>query len=341
MHDIVTCDLTWAGSSAERAAALLAVGRRFKSFSAHHFVMINRSEINKYLGFTSITPRFRRDLQTMLTRGKKFGLVKSINQKSFEISKGSQGTLENIAQFLCWMNENETENLRTQEETEILIDGLILSGKSQVLTVMAFLCPSYKKGLEACGFNSSIGETTKRGIKNTYKVYSKLKELGFGVEMLVIFSDLVLENYDELKKNGDLDDINQNVLSAREFTNSISGSISFKRLSDYSFAKERIPLKGIEGEPNRVPKSVYNLVLRRNMNFYINQFGWCEQKVLDRTKILACTYPVIGDFFRRDLGNILFVYTANSLERSRMYQGLEAKTNPIPIFFPKKGRILD
>lgn len=334
--------VTGAGSSAERVFALLAKGRRLKSFPAHQIKMIKRDQINQFLGLPTEDKRFKRDLQILITRGKKFGLIQIPSQKEITIPETSVEYLKKIARFLQWIAQNETENLRTSEETERLIDSLLenLINKKDFV-VLAFLCPSYKKGQGALGFNREIGETTKRGLTNAFKTYQKLREIGFSVKMNVIFSDLVLENYDEIVANNLMPEMVSNINSAKKFTIQLDPSIKFSTLSNYKKAAKKIPPKGIVGEPDQIDKNTFELILKRNTNFYSNQFGWKDEKIISRTKILACTYPVIGDFFREEFPYFLFVYTANSFERSKMYQGLKSKTDPIPIFFPKKGEYVN
>ena len=299
--------------------------------------MTTRKQIPDILGLKNTSSRLERDINLLVTRAKQTGTVEIPSQNNIIISKNNLKILTKIALFLEWMNSNETENIRSSEETSKLIDGLLNSLLyNKKFEVIALLCPSYKKGIGAVGFNKTIGESTKRGIDNTVLVKNKLSELGFNVNTTIIFSDLVLENYNEILKHNLWEELNENINSANIYIKHKDPEIIFLKLSDYPEAQKNIPLKGVENDSKLVDKQTYALVLKRNKNFYTNQFGWDYDKVENRTKILACTYPILGEFFRNNFKNLLFVYTANSFERARMYQGNKEKTDPIPIFFPKK-----
>lgn len=297
----------------------------------------SRKEIIEKLGASGGGKRLERDLQILLTRAKQAGLLKIPNQQKLEVKDADFVKIIKVVEFIKWINEYETPNLRSFEETKKLIDSLFESlNENTTINVVALLCPSYIKGRSAVGFNNTIGESTKRGINNVNAVSKKLSHLGFKIKTRIIFGDLVLENYDEMAKKNLLIDIKKNIESAKKFSQSLNPSFEFKRLSDYHDASAELPPRGIEGIPTRVERAVYELTLQRNGVFYKEQFGWTPEKVLKRTNILACSYPVLGDFFRKNFEKILFVYTANSFERGRMYQGEFAKSNPIPIFFPLK-----
>jgi len=299
--------------------------------------MINRNAISGYFNVNPDDDRLIRDLQIMITRAKKYNLVSSTSQKDLHINDKAVGKLLPIVNFLKWISDNETKNLRTSFETMRLIDFLIEAIDSRKeLVVLALLCPSYKKGIGEFGFNKEIGESTRIGVDNTGRVYGTLRDMGFNVRMVIIFADLVIENYKEITSHNALGDLQSNISSARSYLAEKSDLAEFHKLSSFNYIASRLPLCGIDDNWNSIDFSTYQLVLKRNMNFYINQFGWTTDKVVARTKTLASSYPIIGDFFRNEFGNILFVYTANSYERAAMYQGLDAKTNPIPIFFPKK-----
>ncbi|MFH1643747.1 MAG: hypothetical protein ABIA74_01070 [bacterium] len=281
--------------------------------------------------------RLHRDIQLLITRAKQVGLVNEFGNQKILLNDKSFDILSRISKFLIWINENETPNLRTFYETKKLIDDLlfcILNGETYM--VFAFLCPSYKKGIGAIGFNREIGETTKRGIKITNTVYKLLKSLGVAVKCQIIFSDLVIENYDKIFELGLLSGMKSNIESTRLFTQATDPEIFFNKLSEFSEITEIMPLKGIDNIPNRISNSTYQLVLKRNINFYKAQFGWEDKQIIERTNILACSYPVLGDFFRAKFSRFLFVYTANSLERAKMYQGEQYQLNSIAIFYPRK-----
>ena len=300
--------------------------------------MAVRNQIPNILGLKNISSRLKRDVNLLVTRAKQTGIIEIPSQNNINISKNNLNTLTKIALFLEWINLNETENIRSSEETSKLIDSLLITLlKNKKFEIVALLCPSYKKGVGTFGFNTTIGESTKKGIHNTALVKHKLTELGFNVNTTIIFGDLVLENYEEISKNNLWKELEENIKSAEKYTKITDPEITFLKLSEYADATKKIPIEGINGEPNLIDKQTYDLVLKRNKNFYINQFGWNNAKVVQRTKILACTYPVLGEFFRDNFKNFLFVYTANSLERARMYQGNKEKSDPIPIFFPKKN----
>ncbi len=296
-----------------------------------------REEFLKILRKECKEKRLIKDLQILLIEAKKFKLLTSKSQKEISIPDESLYLLEKIASFLIYLNENETKQLRTAFETQKLINNLLFCQLNRKLfTVLGLLCPSYKKGINCIGFNKEIGETTKRGIKNIKTTLEKLQELNFLSEGVVVFSDLVVENYNEMINNNQFLEIKHNIASVKDFVFKNAPNLKLKLLSDFENFKEIMPVQGIDGEPDLVSKDLFNIVLKRNKTFYGQQFGWPEEKIIKRTKILACSYPVIGDFFRKEFSPFLFVYTANSLERARMYQGTKEKTNPIPIFFPTK-----
>lgn len=280
-------------------------------------------------------PSLRDDMHQLLTVSKRFGYIRSPNLQQVSLNNQSFERLQGFAALLTWINEHETANWRTRDQLQALVEDAFeaVSG-GKPLTILAFLCPSYRKGIGEIGFNTSIGETTKRGIATTFALFQQYQAAGIPSTCTILFSDLVLENIDKMDEPRHFDDLTANIQSARTYAAQTSRHISFQTLSEFPISRV-IGRAGIRGVPTDVDQQVYQLVLNRNMTFYRARFGWSEGDIRERTNTLACTYPVIGNFFRATFNPFVLVYTANSFERSSMYQG-KHPAREFPIFYPRK-----
>jgi len=130
---------------------------------------------------------------------KRNGVGKILDKQRIDYTKKDIDLLKIIVNFIFWIKENECPNFRTREETERLIFEIYLSKiLNKKIIFFALFCPSYKKGVDLCGFNREIGETTKRGIENLDRLSLKADSLGIKNRCLAVYSDLVLENCDKM-----------------------------------------------------------------------------------------------------------------------------------------------
>lgn len=224
---------------------------------------------------------------------------------------------------------------RPKSITRKIIEILSCNSKENPLVFYALFCPSYKKGKGAFGFRTDdVGNTTLAGIKNLCLIYYQTQKLGFYcLRPLAIFFDLAIEQAEKVIKNGGLDDLEKNV---ENFRKHLPPEIEFIKLSKLSKSLfKKIGYGGIILNPLPVPQKTFSRIVERGKKFY-KIFGWTNNEVLRRSKIIASSEALVGKFLKKKFKNGIMIYTPTMLERGAVYSGFEFNTNPLPIIFPKK-----
>ncbi len=264
---------------------------------------------------------------------KRNGIGSPQEKQSISYADAEVDVLRKIVHFLFWIHENECRNFRTNEETVVLIDYLVkaLTQKSEIL-FFALFCPSYKKSKSEVGFNTAIGDTTKRGIENLSRISKKVKSLGIQCSVQAIFSDLALENFQELREK-DFKHLEENFKAFVQHGKSTDSSMQFLKLSEIGACKTRIGVEGIaQGKILLSEMEIYRIALR-SFSFYRDILGWKEEEVVKRTRDLARSCSAMVSEIKQSNPYTVMVMTENIYERGLLYHPSIA---PIPIFYPKK-----
>ena len=273
-------------------------------------------------------------------------MINNLNQKlnkflnNEKLSKEKFDDLKNIAEISNF-NENILEWFRFLQNTEIIgwrpkqvsksICNILMNNDN--IEIYALFCPSYLKGNDVYGFRTDdVGETTKYGLKILKHISNKTKELGFNVDKVsAIFFDLALEQPEK-----SIDKINDLKINIENFKKYIPNGINFSLLSEkFPELVDIIGYEGIELNPLPVSNTTLNRIIERGGKFY-ERFGWDEEKIIHRSKVIASSENIVGTFIRYNMPNSIMVYTPTMLERAQVYSGHKFETDPLAIIFPKR-----
>ncbi len=237
---------------------------------------------------------------------------------------------ENILKWFIFLQNIEIVGWRPKQVSKSICNILM---NNDNIEIYALFCPSYLKGDGAYGFRTDdVGETTKYGLKMLNYISNKTKELGFNiVKTSAIFFDLALEQAD--KSINKIDDLKINIENFKKY---IPKNIEFSLLSEkFPELLDIIGYKGIEINPLPVSNVILNRIVERGEKFY-ERFGWDEEKIINRSKIIASSENIVGTFIRYNMPNSIMVYTPTMLERAQVYSGYKFETDPLAIIFPKR-----
>ncbi|MEK7526046.1 MAG: hypothetical protein AAB546_01045 [Patescibacteria group bacterium] len=251
------------------------------------------------------------------------------------VSEYEYQIIEKVLMWFKFLQTAEIEGWRNKAVTQKIAKILADNSKDNPLLFYSLFCPSYKKGENISGFRTDdVGLTTKSGVANLLFVYKKTKQLGFYcTSPLAIFFDLALEQPEKIMNTADLADLEINILNLQ---NLLPKQICFKRLSLLDKKLFRtIGFSGLALNPLPIPQKTFEKIVNRGFEFY-KHFGWSKQKVIDRSKIIASSEAMVGDYLKQNFKNAICLYTATMLERAEVYSGMEYQTDPLPIVFPKR-----
>lgn len=174
---------------------------------------------------------------------------------------------------------------------------------------VSFFCPSYRKG--STGFNTEIGNTTKRGLEY-------LSKLNKYVPTHAVFCDNVLEQMNQLTWH-DFDDLYR----CQDSFFSYAQDLGIDYISSLSTEID-MPVAGVRGE---IPEKYFKGLMEREEKFYGQVFQWSYHQILDRLEVLAGSYAIMGQWVKDQNGFIVMI--ENQYERGKLYN--------CPIVYPKKG----
>lgn len=83
-----------------------------------------------------------------------------------------------------------------------------------------------------------------------------------------------------------------------------------------------------------VDEVILSRIIERGGKFY-ELFGWSNEKIVNRSKVIASSESTVGNIIRHRMPNSIMVYTPTMLERAQVYSG-KKQNDPLPIVFPKK-----
>lgn len=236
---------------------------------------------------------------------------------------------EKILKWFRYLQTYEVVGWRNKFVTKKLCEILKVN---QPIQFYSLFCPSYIKGSNAAGFRTDdVGNTTKNGIKKLNEITNCTRKMGFECnEPEAIFFDIALE---QPEKTIDLiDDLNINISNFKKY---VPDNMKFSLLSEkYPELKDIIGYKGIKVDPLPVDETILKRIIERGAKFY-ELFGWDENKIYERSKVIASSEAIVGMFLRNNMKNSIMVYTPTMLERAQVYSG-KHQDDPLAIIVPKK-----
>jgi len=258
---------------------------------------------------------------------------------NMKISKEEFDDFKNIAEYtnfnlkiMEWFNKVhkiEIIGWRNKKVTQKICDILL---NNTEIEFYSLFCPSYKKGIGEVGFRiDDVGDTTKNGIEKLKKLNDITNECGFKTKKpKAIFFDVALEQANKTKYM--IEDLKLNIENFKKY---ITPDIEYAKLSD--IFPEIVDIIGYEGviiDPLPVNDEIFYRVLERGRKFY-ELFGWTEEQIIHRTKIIVSSESIIGSMIRHRNPNSIMLYTPTMLERAQIYSG-KKQEDPLAIIIPKK-----
>lgn len=223
-------------------------------------------------------------------------------------------------EIVGWRNK-----LVTKKICEMLTNG-------EPIQFYSLFCPSYIKGKDVAGFRTDdVGNTTKNGINRLAEITDFTRKMGFNCKSPeAIFFDIALEQPEKTIKL--IDDLKQNIINFKKY---VPDNMKFSLLSDkYPELKDIIGYTGVIIDPLPVDQIILDRIVERGAKFY-ELFGWDEEKINQRSKVIASSEAVVGMFLRSNMLNSIMVYTPTMLERAQVYSG-KHQDDPLAIIIPKK-----
>ena len=274
----------------------------------------------------------------LVTVSKSVGIGEAISFQKTEYSQQDLDLLSKLTNWWLYLCENGNEEFRDKNTNKNLLYKAAKALKqNEELTIYAVYCPSYKVDTNAYGYTGVVGNHTKKMINAFVDFIYLTNKVGIKVKGIAFFSDLLLENLDKLINTDYLKDLGANYSEFEKLFNDLDKDnlIEVKKLSSISELKTSIGVKGITDGGLGIPPEVYEIVYTRNLVFYKEKLGWGDQRVKERTEILARCYSFMGKIFKNYFLNGIMFWTESAYERARMYNGMDQE-NPIPIIFPLK-----
>ena len=234
-----------------------------------------------------------------------------------------------VLQWFRYLQTIEITGWRNKKVSE-KICKLLLSGEP--IKFYSLFCPSYIKGEGEAGFRTDdVGNTTKSGLKSLLAIYQQTLKMGFRCERpKAIFFDIALEQPEKTILM--LADLKANIENFKKY---VPEGIDFYLLSElFPELKEIVGYQGVIIEPLPVDEKIMRRIVERGKKFY-QLFGWSDERILERSKVIASSEATVGAFLRQWNKNSIMVYTPNILERAQVYSGRQ-QDDPLMIVFPNK-----
>ena len=236
---------------------------------------------------------------------------------------------EKILDWFRYLQSFEIVGWRNKLVTKKICEIL---ANNEPIQFYSLFCPSYIKGKNVAGFRTDdVGNTTKAGLNKLAEITDITIKLGFNcIFPEAIFFDIALEQPE--KTINMIGDLKQNIINFKKY---VPDNMKFSLLSDkYPELKDIIGYTGVIIEPLPVDEIILNRIIERGTKFY-ELFGWNEDKINQRSKVIASSEAVVGMFLRTSMHNSIMVYTPTMLERAQVYSG-KHQNEPLAIIIPKK-----
>ena len=272
-------------------------------------------------------------------------MVSNMNKKLNEflnnekISKENFDDLKNVAYYtnfdekiLSWFKYLQTFEIIGWRNKKVTQKVCEILQKNEPIHFYSLFCPSYIKGNDKAGFrNDDVGTTTKNGLKKLMEIKKATELLGFPCkEPSAIFFDIALEQPEKTVYM--LSDLEKNI---ENFCKYIPDGMEFELLSNkFPELMDIIGYEGVIINPLPIDEIILKRIIERGEKFY-KLFGWNEEKIIERSKVIASSEATVGTFIRNRMPNSIMIYTPTMLERLQVYSG-KHQNNPLPILVPKK-----
>jgi hypothetical protein len=261
-------------------------------------------------------------------------LGKTIKQE-FDLSEKYLDEVIVLWEILIIFEEISSENWLNLTNVQKFVENLLKS-KDKTIQPFALFCPSYLKEGKP-GLSPHIGKTTITGVNNFIYFCKKLQAATnslYSIKPLIHFGVLALELYDSLEIEYWIKNIeaNRKQIEEKFLENNFDCTVTstseipylFKKIG-YSGNKDDLLLKRFVKET----KTIFD----RNYTFYVDNMKLSEEYSIERTSNSITTYNILGHYYRENLINPVFFYTANSYEKAIAYN-LEGQS--LLIIYPKK-----
>lgn len=283
-------------------------------------------------------PENIKDLSELITLARICKIGTPISFQKTEYDERDLELMKKLIDWWCWMDRNGNSEFRNKNTNKSIHKNIInIIQNNSELVLYAVFCPSYKTGIGAVGYTGKVGERTKMMIDVFRKFVYQSQNFGFKVRGEVMFSDLLLENYEQLLETDYRENLKSNFKEFKEIFNNkdYDKLIRVRLLSDIESIKKTIGETGITEGNLGISKQTFDLVFKRNLVFYQEKLGWNEKEVLKRTEVLARCYSFMGSEFRKIWPQGIMFWTESAYERASMYSGTN-ELNPLAVIFPKK-----
>lgn len=218
-------------------------------------------------------------------------------------------------------------NLRKITKKQLLNDLLF----KKDINIVSVFCPSYKKGLNAIGYCEKIGSSTKNNINNLINLEKIINSVGCNTNITILFSDLLIENFQHLKDTKFRESLKENYLDLVDYC---PDSFKVELLSSFGDLSDTIGENGAQISICDVKNEDLEIVETRDLIFYKNSLGWKENDSKQRTKDLSISYPYIARALNTLAKNTYLYWSESSYERYLLMPNLK-----LNIIFPKKMEI--
>ncbi|MEI7689368.1 MAG: hypothetical protein WCI79_00140 [Candidatus Saccharibacteria bacterium] len=214
----------------------------------------------------------------------------------------------------------------TQSRTlDKILSDIILKNEIQIVSVF---CPSYKIGAGQIGYNNVIGNTTKNNINTLTKLYHLFSSAGCKINLTIYFSDLLIENLDELSDTDFRTSLDKNY---RDLLDKSPKQFIIKKLSALNNLDNLIGERGSNIPIANIEEDKKQIVQGRNEIFYKNILNWQDDKIRDRTEALATNYPYIAQALNESYQEAYLYWSESAYERYLLMPNLN-----MDLLFPKK-----
>ena len=202
---------------------------------------------------------------------------------------------------------------------------------SQPLSFVSIFCPPYKKGHNAFGYNSVVGETTRANIALLSKIENICTNAGLEFSVTIYFSDLLLENYEELQSHNYKHEL---ALAFADLKHRAS-CFNVMKLSDLGnlaiIVGEAGPCQALNNN-GAINNCDLQLLYARNQITYKSIYNWDDRKIQKRTDDLVLAYPYLADAMNKYHQNSIYFWSETAIERTRLMPNLN-----LPLFVPRKS----
>jgi hypothetical protein len=279
---------------------------------------------------------FPPDLHLVFNLAVKLGIGEKVTRQKTKFKDSEIKKMATIVRWWCFYHEFSNSGWRRKESLEMLAKVLIESiVRNEPMSVVSIYCPSYKKGHGSVGYNSIIGGNTRRRIKEAIFLLEESTRMGVLINMKVFFSDLILENIDELRVDKKyLQDLDHNYKSfVDEFKKYSNNNVAIARLSRLNGCLDSLGEEGSGVKVEVLPDDIRRRIFERDIIFYTNNYGWSEENIRTRTNVIISSYLELSRILSKELPNSIILWVESNFERGLIYE--YSPLYPHCVIYPK------